>query len=720
VNDPAAAAELSRGGPRRMHLLLEYFECPEDPRPVHGDACSPETTHCEMGRIRETTRLRLVPPRDLDTSGPIQDFLNSLPKQDTNNANPQSTGSELTPAIKGTNTPFTMEVLVLSGLTPPEDLKFQLQPVFGEERKSPPKLAVFANIEQERAIEIMINLRVPDGVPTQFLSAPALSIVGTSPGSKNATVRLYSDPFLSPEVMFSVFMDTRQFVNATRDREPGFVTVSVNSWTVVNQNETTPIASGDTKVTIAWTVRAPGQQIELTILTGSDGRNQKTRFPCLTEACDPEGGRLFPVTPPWMHDRPNGSGKPVDFHVFLAALNHVGRIAGFSSSTNIAGFNQQSVEQFSKLFDAWCRESLYLGPQCAGEPHGVVIGCAVVDGKAGRILSVDPWGGRRWVLHFPLITHWTGLAGIAPLDYLASKLFEFICCIASYRRRLPQKTVEPQLAAGNDVTSNDVLSSSIALGTSQLIFDSEESLSKRSNNAKLTFRKLGFAEFLQQALKATVQPTTQPIKESAVVYSLSGFDRIFLLVPETQEGVSNPVISTPTVQAAPIIDLDQIRRFVNVQITIENETKPIPRLLRSLTEDLSSQLLKSLPLVATETETQILEPLKSSGIATISDLLSTDAERMLAEVLKGKNAIPLANLLESSDQLAFKVIGSVVSVIRDQNQQGLTVRQDLQNNVLLKQFGKALLVKLNETIGTKPFTEKALTQLIAETVGATQ
>ena len=61
VQDPAAAAELSEKGPHRMHLLLEYFECTGGPQPlsVHGDVCSSETTHCEMGRIRETARLGL-------------------------------------------------------------------------------------------------------------------------------------------------------------------------------------------------------------------------------------------------------------------------------------------------------------------------------------------------------------------------------------------------------------------------------------------------------------------------------------------------------------------------------------------------------------------------------------------------------------------------------------------------------------------------------------
>ena len=41
--DPAAAPVVCARGPHRMHLLLEYIECPSEPRPVHGDPCAPST-----------------------------------------------------------------------------------------------------------------------------------------------------------------------------------------------------------------------------------------------------------------------------------------------------------------------------------------------------------------------------------------------------------------------------------------------------------------------------------------------------------------------------------------------------------------------------------------------------------------------------------------------------------------------------------------------------
>src|SRR5262249_734114 len=61
LSDPAICNLLGRDQ-RCFSLLLEYVECPEQPRPVHGDPCVGSASACEMSRVRETVRLRLVPP----------------------------------------------------------------------------------------------------------------------------------------------------------------------------------------------------------------------------------------------------------------------------------------------------------------------------------------------------------------------------------------------------------------------------------------------------------------------------------------------------------------------------------------------------------------------------------------------------------------------------------------------------------------------------------
>src|SRR5207248_2766236 len=46
----------------------------------HGDACATDVTRCEMSRVRETVRLRLIPPRDFDPTNPITKFLATASK----------------------------------------------------------------------------------------------------------------------------------------------------------------------------------------------------------------------------------------------------------------------------------------------------------------------------------------------------------------------------------------------------------------------------------------------------------------------------------------------------------------------------------------------------------------------------------------------------------------------------------------------------------------
>ena len=48
-------------GPIDACLLLEYVECPEQPRSVYEDPCAESPDGCRYAAMRETTRLRLVP-----------------------------------------------------------------------------------------------------------------------------------------------------------------------------------------------------------------------------------------------------------------------------------------------------------------------------------------------------------------------------------------------------------------------------------------------------------------------------------------------------------------------------------------------------------------------------------------------------------------------------------------------------------------------------------
>ncbi len=90
------------------------------------------------------------------------------------------------------------------------------------------------------------------------------------------------------------------------------------------------------------------------------------------------------------------------------------------------------------LFEEWCCEFNYRGPRCCDNHHGIHLGRVTVTRK-GRILCFDEWACRRHVLTGPLLTHWTGLFGVAPMDVTATRLASWICCVA----RTPDSQLDP-------------------------------------------------------------------------------------------------------------------------------------------------------------------------------------------------------------------------------------------------------------------------------------
>ena len=67
-------------GPVQACLMLEYVECPEEPRQVFEDPCAENPHGCRFGAVRETVRLRLVPPPPPPQQGPIERFCQKIRK----------------------------------------------------------------------------------------------------------------------------------------------------------------------------------------------------------------------------------------------------------------------------------------------------------------------------------------------------------------------------------------------------------------------------------------------------------------------------------------------------------------------------------------------------------------------------------------------------------------------------------------------------------------
>ena len=285
-------------------------------------------------------------------------------------------------------------------------------------------------------------------------------------------------------------------------------TVSVKSQTQIQETIAFPPFGGE-----------PVEYLDVSTLS-IEATASITPFPCLNDACC-ANKPLFPVFPPWADDNPLDPGHTADPKVLALALVYAlyaGVAAQEGSSdakVQLAAELFQAVaalldpkarrdsaelskvtQAVQQLFNDWCCSFLYPGPTCDGEPHGVVIGCATI--ASGQIESISPWSGRRWVMHYPLVSYWGAQFGIVPPDVLASRLFSLICCLGS----LPIPGIAVFNAAGRSNASKEV-----AVGAGFLrIASAPSTQSATSSSAQNPSQSLDLASFAARILSTLARP----------------------------------------------------------------------------------------------------------------------------------------------------------------------------------------------------------------------
>src|SRR5262249_39655045 len=121
---------------------------------------------------------------------------------------------------------------------------------------------------------------------------------------------------------------------------------------------------------------------------------------CCLEPCDPTGETpRFPFPPPWIHANPRVLALAIVYGWLLLAFERSSS-SGPSATGDVLpqlGANlflgirnvlfggvtgagrENTLPALQRLFAEWCQALLYPGPTCHCDPHGVVIGCAVID-----------------------------------------------------------------------------------------------------------------------------------------------------------------------------------------------------------------------------------------------------------------------------------------------------------------------------------------------------
>jgi hypothetical protein len=679
VADPAARPALSLRGNRTFHLLLEYFECPEGPRPVHGDPCSPETTACQMSRVRETARLRLVPPREFDDKGPLDRFLDK-----TRKAPPK-----LTPAVVATvmnAVPATAPLQVTFAITG------QQGPVSVPMRDTGSRAAFDVNLMQDPKATLQIQAdagwQITVDSPTMVTPAgvwPAGTpvLATASPTSWTLTLADPSQVGLEPNTSKTLPLSLSATYKATSGTQQvtGTIDLSVTEVAINPGGEFNWTAT----TALSWKISAASAST--------------TPWPCMSESCDPTKPR-FPTVPPWMDkDDPKvlalamlyawlaqelvrhkwGTPQQInDAEVQNAWRIYRAAEQMFFNANTPADQNALS-QQLHVLFRDWCCSLLYPGPSCDHrEPHGVVIGCAVVN-ASGDIIRVDPWGGRRWVVHYPLLSYWGEQFGIVPLDVQASRLFGLICCIGG----LPAPAVPVEqipitgLLAG--FAGNTAAVSDISVGAGRLLFGSSNTVTRRLGQLGIepaARAQLGMFDFVLRTLGQLEQPPAA-VGTGYTLYTVDGFPDAALLVPDRTQ----PVGSTPSVRA---------KNLVEASLATNAGAPALPPLLRGFTSNLGLAILDRTSVPSSV----VTDTLARAGVSNLRALLDADPEALHRDVLGGAEPQVFSQLVTNGEALAGRIARAVAEAVRDVGERGATTRDDLRVKKTAEALAKGIATKL--------------------------
>jgi hypothetical protein len=394
-------------GPVEACLMLEYVECPEDPRQVFEDPCATLPGGCRYGAVRETTRLRLVPPPCPPEPGPIERFCARIDKL----RDMLAAAGQAAPDPDAEPAP--------SAYRPPSvTLEVQLRDAGG-------------NALENRRERVATVAEQSADITFQNAAARSIGVTLTPPlgygflRTRNETLAekrietlmeiSFSESNLAPNVpMNRIFIvdlaplagggcyEVAYHISAT-----GGATIAVSARVeAVRRLERVPDCGTLMQGWIFGVSPACAARTLLLAAIWGWFRGLTGTAPCNDPADEPDRTRAA-----------------------IAALVSwlAWRILWKIDLTDPKA--AQAERCLRKLFEEWCCEFNYRGPRCCDDHHGIHLGCVTISRK-GRILCFDEWAHRRYVLTGPLLTHWSGLFGIAPIDVMATRLAGWICCVA--------------------------------------------------------------------------------------------------------------------------------------------------------------------------------------------------------------------------------------------------------------------------------------------------
>lgn len=406
-------------GPVKALLMLEYVECPEDPRQMFADPCATAPGSCRYGAVRETTRLRLVPPPKPE-AGLIEIFCAKIEAL----RDMLAAGSGKAPVAPAA------EALPFTGAPPAVTMGVQLRDGSGNAMEN--RRVRVASVAGQSFDTSVQNAAVRS---IDFTLVPPLGYcflwTRDEAGTEKRIETLMELSFTESDLAKNGRMERRFTVE--------LAPLAGGASYEIDYKLTATGTSGGTDITataLVEAVRGPKRVADCgTVMKGWVlGANPACTARTLLLAAIWGWFRGLTGTAP-CNDPPD---TPDETRAGIAAL--VSWLAWqILWKIDLTDAKAAQAERCLRgLFEEWCHEFNYRGPRCCDNHHGVVLGSVTITRK-GRILCFDGWEHRRYVLTGPLITHWTGLFGVAPMDQMATRLASWICCVA----RTPDIQIDP-------------------------------------------------------------------------------------------------------------------------------------------------------------------------------------------------------------------------------------------------------------------------------------
>jgi hypothetical protein len=376
-------------------VMLEYAECPEDPRQAYEDACAEKVRGCRYGAMRETTRLRLVPRPAPRPPSPVDLFCAKIRKL---------LPAESQAALSHADTAM-LSVVGLDG-----DAQEAAQAPIDLGKVGNTTLTAAQHGQYRVTIAPQVGWIVTEVKGLQNASSPLETIMGVSLtlGDGAQELDLTFEPLAGPGDTIAVKAKVR--IERAADA-PTRVSVEVIS--VERRPRPDGCSSGLEAGLLLEGGSCAVRALALAALIGWF-RQELGSPACSTgPKTAPDPSRLALA---WTISRLAWQGL---FKVDI-------------TQANLPNFDACLEE----LFRLWCDGFHYKGPRCDTHQHGVILGGVRIS-RDGRILCFDEWADRRHVLTGPLLTHWGSQFGLAPLDVVAGRLASWICCLARVRLEKP-------------------------------------------------------------------------------------------------------------------------------------------------------------------------------------------------------------------------------------------------------------------------------------------